>query len=528
MKREGAARHKTVYSGSVTDTWRALLRKSRFHALPLAIVLAVSLGSQALVLLRGGWPATFPDTNGYIVAARTLLAGSLTPNPFRTPGYPLFLAEIFWLAGGENLRYVVIAQATLLVIGALEIYALIFILTRRRWIGALIASLVGGNIYLANWSRPILSEALTTWLIISVMLCFAVYLRRTSREALALLVLLVIAAVFTRPQLVYLPAILLAVLVARALRRRRTIGWIRALLRLWPAATGLMGVYALVLLYMLAFLNTYGAFTTTVVSNINLLGMSMKFHTIYHMPYTGAEPQYDQLRADLESYPGDDVFGFITTHRQYGEHEGQFYGAFASEVLRAHPGYVLRGAYDAFMLTTSWNQPPNYPVRVTAAPAWLLYLSQDIGLVYACMPLLLIASVVAAWRNPDSTPAVMLATLMLVIVVHVGTGAVADFAAFDRLRMPVDWAMLSVTALAIIQIFSGAQAKAAPFASLAATPFASAATVLPPSVATVLATVPLTSSTADPSTGLAGEAPAQTPTLKTRATPAMNSERSEG
>lgn len=228
------------------------------------------------------------------------------------------------------------------------------------------------------------------------------------------------AAVFTRPQSLYLPVILLAVLGVRAIRQRRPMGWMRALLRIWPAATGLMSVYALILLYMLAFLNTYGntygAFTTTMVSNINLLGMSMKFHTIYHMPYTGAEPQYDQLRADLESFNGYDAFAFIATHRQYNQHAGRFYGAFASEVLRAHPGYVLRGASDAFMLTTSWNQLPTYPVRVAAAPAWLLYLSQDIGLVYACLPLLLIVSVVAAWRNPDSTPAMMLAALMLVIV----------------------------------------------------------------------------------------------------------------
>jgi hypothetical protein len=444
---------------SVAGAWRSLARRLRFHAAPLAIVLAVSLGCQALVLLREPKVVTYPDTYGYIVAARTLLAGDLTPNPFRTPGYPLFLAGIFGLTRGENLTYVVIAQAALLIVGALEVYALAFILSGRRWIGALVGALVGGNLYLANWSRLILTEALTVWLMVSVMLCFAFYLRRATRGALALLVLLVllvIAAMFTRPQLIYLPMILLAVLGVRALRQRRAISSLR---RLWPVTASMAGAYALVLVYMVAFWATYGAFTTTQVSNINLLGMAMKYHTVYHMPYDGAEPQYNQLRADLEASGSDyNAFGFIITHRQYSGSGGRFYGAFASEVLRAHPGYVARGAYDSFVQTIAWDQIPSYPARIKTVTSWMLNISQDISLAYACLPLLLIASIVAAWRNPSSLRANMLAALMLVVVVHVAIGSIADFVDYPRLRMPVDWAMLTVTVLAIIQLVGSARA----------------------------------------------------------------------
>ncbi len=468
MRTEAISDFKAAFTWRVAAIWQSVARWGRFHAVPLAIVLVMSLGCQAIVLAQGSNVVRYPDTTAYIIAARELLSGNFAPDVARTPGYPLFLAAIFWVTRSETLIYVVGAQAALLVIGALEIYALSYMLSGRRWIGALIASLIGGNIYYANWSRPILSEALTTWLIISVMLCFAVYARRASHGTLALLALLVIYAVFTRPQLLYLPAILLVALGVRALRQRDSTGWRGALLRLWPAAAGLMSVYALVLLYMVAFWMTYGAFTTTSVSNLSQLGMILRLHNVYNMPYTGADPQYDQLRAQLLTVHGDNPVPLINAHPAYEQHAGRFYGAFASEVLRAHPTYVIHGAYDAFVQTTSWDQRPSSLAPLPTAPHALLYLSQDISLAYACLPLLLIASLLAAWRNPGSPRATVIAALMLVVVAHIGMGVIGSFASFDRLRMPVDWAMLTVTVLAITQLFGVNQTEAdASFTSLA-------------------------------------------------------------
>jgi hypothetical protein len=461
MQRAAPVHLTAGFPGRAVDIGHALMRRLRFHAAPLLLVLAVAVGGQALALAQSPMVVTYPDTDSYLIATRSLLAGNLAPDPVRTPGYPLLLAVIFWLARGENLTAVVLVQAALLVLSAVEIYALVFIITRRRWLGALVAALVGGNLYLANWSRLILSEATATWLLISVMLCFAVYLRRPSNGALALLTALVVASVFTRPQMLYLPALLLALLAFRALRQTGLKRWRRALLGLRPAAAGMAAAYLLILLYMVAFFNTYGAFTITEGSYMNLLGMAMKYHAVYGMPYDGAGPQYAQMRADLEATQGYPVFDFIDAHPQYAAHAGVFYGAFGSAVLRAHPGYVARGTYDSFVQTMSWDQIPSVLAPMPSAPSWLLNLSQDISLAYACLPLLLVASLAALWRNPRSLRATMLATLMLLTLTHLATGSLADFESYARLRMPVDWAMLAVTVLAIAQLFDSVRAKAA-------------------------------------------------------------------
>lgn len=66
MQRDATARLKTAFSGSASDAWRTLLRRCRFHAIPLAIVLALAVGCQALVLLRGGWPPCSPARSRFI------------------------------------------------------------------------------------------------------------------------------------------------------------------------------------------------------------------------------------------------------------------------------------------------------------------------------------------------------------------------------------------------------------------------------------------------------------------------------
>ena len=459
MRYSSMLRFKTNLPEILADVWRRLARAARFHAAPLLAVLAVTLAGQALVLAGGQRVVIQGDTVSYTKVSALLLNNIWTPDNVRTPGYPLFLAATFWITGSSSLAHVVYAQAALFVLSALEVYALIFITTGRRWVGALIATLVGGNIYLANWSRIILSEPLTTWLLISALLCFIVYLRRPSYTALTLLSLAVAVSVFTRPQMIYLPALLLALLVFRALRQERPRAWLRALRPLWPALAGLGAAYGLLLLYMYAFLLNYGQFTTTQVANISLLGVAMRDHAFYGMPYDGAEPKYARLRADLDAFTGPSVYVFLDTHPQYDSLSGQFYGTFGSEVLRAHPGYLALGAYQNFMQMTKWSLEPSYLAPIPLAPSWLLNIAQYISLIYACLPLLLVASLVALWRNPSSPRAAILSALMLVVVAHIFTGAIADFGAFSRLRMPVDWAMLAVTVLAIIQIFEGGETK---------------------------------------------------------------------
>jgi hypothetical protein len=148
-----------------------------------------------------------------------------------------------------------------------------------------------------------------------------------------------------------------------------------------------------------------------------------------------------------------DPWSFVAAHPQDDLHAGKYYGTFSSEVLRAHPGFVIRGAYETFLTSTSWDQQPADLAAPSATPTWFAAVSRLVSLVYGGLPLLFIASLLAAWRNPHSMRTIALATLMLLIVAHISSGAFADFESYDRLRMPVDWAMLLVTVVVIAQMF---------------------------------------------------------------------------
>jgi hypothetical protein len=272
--------------------------------------------------------------------------------------------------------------------------------------------------------------------------------------SLSALTLLCVIVIFTRPQALYLPVILLGVLLYRAARQGRFSA------RWRPLALSFVLIYGLVLGYIAAFALTYGAFTMSKVSNADLLGTAMALHSRYHMPLDGADARFDQLRGDLLSLHSSeaDPWGFIKAHPEYDSNAGALYGEFASQVLRAHPGYVVRGAYDTFLTTTSWNQAPAALGPLGGLPFWLaplLQLSTVISLAYACLPLLFLATGMAAWRHPDDATTLALFALMSVVVVHIAVAVLADFESFNRLRFPVDWAMLLVSGLVVTGLLTG-------------------------------------------------------------------------
>jgi hypothetical protein len=251
-----------------------------------------------LVIKQAPLVMMYSDSAEYIAAAKQILSGNFAPHIDRTPGYPALIAIVFALTQSERLGYVVIAQGILLVVAALEVYVLVYILSGRRWVGVVIACLVGGNLYLADWSRVILSETLTVWLLVSIMLCFASYTHRATFSRFAVLALLLVFAVFTRPQTLYLPALLIAILCIRAARERRLI------IQLPSALLSLALIYGLVLLYMFGFWLTYGTFGISKVSNVNLLGAVMTLRYRYHMPLDNMDPKYYKLQTDVLTFRG--------------------------------------------------------------------------------------------------------------------------------------------------------------------------------------------------------------------------------
>lgn len=103
------------------NSWRTDLAPHR-----VIIGIALSYIVLNLFLMAGAVPGDasrlVADSETYLQAARALLEhgafvqfdNPALPETFRAPGYPLFLAGVFWLSGGEALYPVIIVQILLL------------------------------------------------------------------------------------------------------------------------------------------------------------------------------------------------------------------------------------------------------------------------------------------------------------------------------------------------------------------------------------------------------------------------------
>lgn len=423
------------------------------HLVPLGVVLlAAGLGMLAS-LLQTPHVAAFPDSDGYLAVAHRLLTTHQFTDPIRTPGYPAFLALIFLLTGGEHWNAVVVAQAALIILAAVEIYVLVYRMTDRRWVAALIAAAAGLNLYFTSWARVLLSEALSYWVLVTVFLVFERYLRTERRGFLVALTLLSTLAIFIRPQFIYLPIMLIAILALRAAR-------LHQLRRIWrPLAVSLAVTYTLILAYMGANAREQGLFSLSKVSSVDLLGKVMVLNARDDLPLTGADPRFAPLVADLNRYrPRGDAWGFLKAHPEYDSTSGSLYATFSLQVLAHHPLTAFLGTYDDFSTTISPSLPPANLVPYEGTSPWMVALAQYSRLpqlAYGPLLFLLLVYAIFAWRRPTQTSAILIFTLFAVTALHIAVAAAGDYESFDRLRFPVDWAILAGTPLAAIDLITG-------------------------------------------------------------------------
>ncbi len=432
--------------------WRDTLPRMRSllfpHLISLgSVFLAAALGVLAS-LLQTPRVAAFPDSYQYLAAAHRLLATRQLTDPYRTPGYPAFLALIFLLTGGEHWGAVVAAQAALIILAAVEIYVLVYRVAERRWVAALIASVAGLDLYFTAWARVLPSEAPSYWMLVTLVLVFERYLRTARRSFLVALTLLSALAILVRPQLIYLPILFIAILALRAAR-------LHQFRRVWrPLAVSLAVTYALILAYMGANAREQGLFSLSKVSSINLLGKVMELNARDHMPLTGADPRFGPLVADIERYrPRGDAWGFLKAHPEYDSPSGSLYATFSLQVLAHHPLTTLLGDYQDFSTTISPSLTPAMLVPYGQTSLWIVALTQLSRLpqlAYGPLPFLLLVYALFAWRRPSQTSTILIFTLLAVTVLHSIVAAAGDYESFDRLRFPVDWAMLAGALLAAL------------------------------------------------------------------------------
>src|SRR6266702_5148133 len=126
-------------------------------------------------------------------------------NFWRLPGYPLFIVLGYTLTSQGNMVAVSVVQAILFVLATLELYILAVLLLRRAWIAFLIGLLVGTNLTLLSYVKPIMSEALALWLLVSLALAVVYFLHTLQVRIPWLVTLCTLLLLMTRPEWSYLP-----------------------------------------------------------------------------------------------------------------------------------------------------------------------------------------------------------------------------------------------------------------------------------------------------------------------------------
>lgn len=434
--------------------WMADWHGPRIYAGALLIV-ALSALTVAAFYINHPAVNLYGDTHTYVGVARRYLNGGPFLDELRAPGYPLLIAAIFAVAGTGNLTAVQNVQAMLFVLTALEAYALAYMVLRRTWMACALGLLVGCNILLISYFKPILSEALTIFLVMTLALLWVRFAQSVRARDLWLVAAGALALYLTRLEWSYLAALLFGLALYVAWQRGR----LRALL---PHALGAtLVLYALVGAYIVANGFQTGYRGLTVVQNINLLGKVMQYHMQDEAP-----PQYAEQAAIVDSYVRRGImtpWPILHQHPEFARDHYALAGAYATAVVKAHP---VEFAADSLPLLVT-TLAPSYlyahvlayrPLAGVLVPGSQLFLwIHGSAALFPLVVLLLLGLLL--WRRTRARTAVQAAAGVALLVVYdlvvTSYGTYTDYprlhSPFDPLILLLVWGTLLVAADAAFQ-----------------------------------------------------------------------------
>ena len=234
------------------------------------------------------------DTPAYLVVAERLYTHPyFLVDAWRLPGYPLLIAFVYAFAGYHNWMAVSAAQDVLFVLATMEIYVLAILVFKRTWMAFLIGLIVGTNVVLISYVKPIMSEGLALWLLTTLALALVYYVRTLRLHAFWLVVVCLVLLVFTRPEWLYLPVPLFAFVLLVAVRRG--VHWRSGLVVLLNVVVALTCIYTLVGIYIQINTRQHNYPGLTAVENFNPVSKSNRPGGQDEAP-----PQYAQISHQLD------------------------------------------------------------------------------------------------------------------------------------------------------------------------------------------------------------------------------------
>jgi hypothetical protein len=399
-------------------------------------------------------PEPQADTWSYLYVVDRFQAHGQLVNFWRLPGYPLFIVLVYTLLGQGNLGAVSLVQAILFVLATLEIYVLCILVLRRTWIALLVGLLVGLNVPLLSYMKPIMSEALALWLVVSLALACVFFLFTLQAWRLWLVTACTLLLVFTRPEWIFLPLPLFAYLLLVALWRGRARGL------LLPALASIFLLYALLggYVYINATQNHYPGLTW--IEDINALGKVLQYNMQDEAP-----PQYAHISRILDKYVARDIRDPYVILASEPSLSSGLAGQFARSTIERHPVEFLVKSVPVFFssLTVYYEGSPIAPQASFARPlTWLDAIFHTLYRLNICFPFFAeIWLVLLFWRRTRQLRTVQMmggiVLLALYGLVSMTLGAYRNYdymrihTLFDPLVILIMWGTLSLGAALLIQ-----------------------------------------------------------------------------
>jgi len=275
-------------------------------------------------------PYVGPDSFEYIANAQRIAAHGQFVDSHRLPGFPLLIVLVFTLAGQGNMMAISIANGILFILATLEIYVIALLVLQRSWVAFLLGLLVGTNVVLLSFVKPIGSEALALWLVVTLALVAVLFARTLRIRYLWLVMACMLTLILTRLEWSYLPVPLFAYLVLVATRQGSTLR--RPLLH---ALASVFLIYAVLGGYIFINATQNHFMGISDIQNINELGKVIQYNMQNEAP-----SQYATIAQTTNTFRsrGDiNPYDLLEQHPELKDTHFALVGTYAQSIIEHHP-----------------------------------------------------------------------------------------------------------------------------------------------------------------------------------------------
>ena len=150
-----------------------MLYQKNFHLGSILCIITATI--TLLYYLHAPYPEITIDSPGYLEVVKQLHLYGNPVHPARLPIYPLMIVVVYFLAGQGNIMAVCIVQGIFFVLTALELYSIALLLFRQPWIAFCFGLLIGTNLILLSYCKPLMTEGLSLWLLTTSILLMVLF-----------------------------------------------------------------------------------------------------------------------------------------------------------------------------------------------------------------------------------------------------------------------------------------------------------------------------------------------------------------